>query len=441
VSLDILKLNKQLLTAMAEAGYEAPKEIQSKTMSRIIGGQDIIAVGPEGCGKTTTMVLAVLMKLKYAQDPPRALILVPDKESVLSLVEKFKKFSKNTDLRIIGIHAGVGMESQREDLAEGVDIIIGTPDRILTLYQKSGLNLSKIQMFILDDAELSIKQGFHTPVSQIGESLPKCQHLVFTEVVHEKLLRLTKPILNYPVLIEVSELAKGNIETIDQVLFQVPNYKSKQNLLNLMMSDAEEFSKVIVFVNTKITAETLYKSLSRRIMGQVAVLNAMESEEMEMGVDSIKDFKDSTDLRVLIIANEGLGKVETDGIPFLIHFDVPMEIDLFIRRIEKKGADEPEETLGITFATDIELSLVRKIEKEIGQKIPVDDLPPGVIIEGDRKKKVNEDPDKNPEQETTRGAAFHEKKESNSRDQKNYKFKDRLKLFGKKNRRNKKGEK
>jgi ATP-dependent RNA helicase RhlE len=441
VSLDILKLNKQLLTAMAEAGYEAPKEIQSKTMSRIIGGQDIIAVGPEGCGKTTTMVLAVLMKLKYAQDPPRALILVPDKESVLSLVEKFKKFSKNTDLRIIGIHAGVGMESQREDLAEGVDIIIGTPDRILTLYQKSGLNLSKIQMFILDDAELSIKQGFHTPVSQIGESLPKCQHLVFTEVVHEKLLRLTKPILNYPVLIEVSELAKGNIETIDQVLFQVPNYKSKQNLLNLMMSDAEEFNKVIVFVNTKITAETLYKSLSRRIMGQVAVLNAMESEEMEMGVDSIKDFKDSTDLRVLIIANEGLGKVETGGIPFLIHFDVPMEIDLFISRIEKKVTDEPEEMLGITFATDIELSLVRKIEKEIGQKIPVDDLPPGVIIEGDRKKKVNEDPDKNPEQETTRGAAFHEKKESNSRDQKNYKFKDRLKLFGKKNRRNKKGEK
>jgi ATP-dependent RNA helicase RhlE len=441
VSLENLKLNKQLLAAMAEEGYESPKEIQTKTMSRILGGQDIIAVGPQGSGKTTTFVLAVLMKLKYAQDPPRALILVPDKESVLSLVEKFQKFGKKTDLRIIGIYAGVGMESQREELAEGVDIMIGTPDRVLTLYQKSALNLSKLQLFILDDAELSIKQGFHTPLSQIAESLPKCQHLVFTEVVHEKLQRLTRPILIYPVIIEVTEMVKGKIETIDQVLLQVPNFKSKQNLLNLMMSDAEEFPKVIVFVNTKITAESLYKSLSRRIMGQVAVLNAMESEDLEMSINSIEDFKSSMDLRVLLISNEGLETVKIEGIPFLIHFDVPMDIQVFINRIEIKDQEASDDRLGITFATDIELSLIKKIEQEIGQKIPVDDLPPGVILEGDRQNKKTAKEDTNEDRETTRGSAFHERKESNSRDQKNYKFKDRLKLFGKKNRRNKRGEK
>jgi ATP-dependent RNA helicase RhlE len=436
VSLDILKLNKQLVTAMTEAGFSTSKEMQTKTLSRIIGGQDIIAVGPEGCGKTTTVVLGVLMRLKYAQDPPRALILVPDKERVLAIIQQFELLGKYTDIRTLGLYPGVGMEGQREALAEGTDVIIGTPDRVLTLYQKSAINLNKLQMFILDDTGLIIQQGFQTAVQNIAESLLKCQHLVFTEVTHEKLYRLTRPVLIYPVLIEVNELAETKLETIHQILYQVPNYKSKQNLLNLMMGDAEEFTKVIVFVNTKITAESLYKSLSRRIMGEVAVLNAMESEDMGMGIDSIEDFKNSSDLRVLIVTNEEQDTLEIQDIPFLFHFDVPLEVGTFVGRI--KAGEKAEGRSAITFATDIELTLVRKIEKEIGQKIPVEDLPPGVIIEGDRqgKKEASEDQGLDP----TRGAAFHERKESNSKDQKNYKFKDRLKMFGKKNRKNKRGE-
>jgi ATP-dependent RNA helicase RhlE len=439
VSLDLLKLSKPLLAAATEAGFREPKEIQAKTMSRIIGGQDVIAVGPEGCGKTTAMVMAVFTRLKYAQDPPRALILVPDKESVLTLTEHFGRLGKNSSIRVFGLFAGAGMEGQREALAEGVDVIIGTPDRVLTLYQKSALNMGKLQMFILDDAELIIKQGFKTPVLQIAESLPKCQHLVFTEVIHDKLLDITRSILNYPVVIEAQELGSDRMETIDQVLYQVPNFKTKQNLLNLMMSDAEAFTKVIVFANTKITVESLYKSLARRIMGQVGVLNPIESDEMGMAVNSINDFMESPELRVLLAANQDQDAVDTTNIPFLIHFDVPEEIEIFIKRIEQ-NADDKEDKLAITFATDIELSLVRKIEIQTGQKIPVDDLPPGLIIEGNRQnKKTEKDTEDKRGLDPTRGAAFHERKESNSRDPKNYKFKDRLKLFGKKNRRNKRG--
>lgn len=438
MSLDNLKLNKQLVSAMADAGFSAPKEVQEKSMSRILGGQDIIGVGPEGIGKTTTFVLGVLMRLKYAQEEaPRALILVPDKESVERLIEKFQLLGKNTNLRFLGLVAGAGIEGQREELAEGTDVVIGTPDRIQVIYYKSGLNLNKLKMFIVDDADLHFKKGFHPVIHQLSQSIPKCQHLVFSEVVHKRLLKLTESFMNYPTLMEIDPEPESVIGVIEQVLYQVPNYKTKLNLLNLLMMDSEVFTEVVVFANSRTTAENLYKSLNRRITGEVAILNLKNPEWISF--DAIEDFQLSEEVRVLVVASEGLDYIDIQDVPVILHFDVPADIETYISRVKKAEDVEADERLAITFSTDTELSQIKKIELAIGQKFTVEDLPPGLIIEGTPYSKDEEEQieQKEKEEESAKGAAFHEKKASNIKGY-NYSYKDRLKRFGKKNRPDKK---
>ncbi|MHA4896495.1 DEAD/DEAH box helicase [Pedobacter sp. PWIIR3] len=412
MSLEKLKLSKQLVSAMTDAGYLSAKEIQAKSMSRILGGQDIIAVGPEGSGKTTTYVLGVLMKLKYSTDEaPKVLILVPDQERVLAVVDQFTSLSGNRNLRIIGMYGTGGMEEQVLDLLEGVDIVVSTPTRARAVYLKLGLNLNRLQMFIVDDAEQIVKQGMQLPVCELARSAGKCQHLIFTTVVHEKLNQMVDQFLSLPTTLEVEDLGEKTAETHDLLLYQVPNYKTKINLLDLLLRDDEVFNKVVVFVNTRLTAQKLGQALPSRKPGAIAVLNPLFFDEA--GFDHIEDFKETPEARVLIVANEGFSaSLDLSGIPFIFHFEVPEKKETFLSRIVKIGE---EEVVAITFATDMELIDVKKIEQSIGAKIQVMDLPEELLIE----KAV-----KVPKVKTTKedlsapkgGGAFHDKKESNTKD-------------------------
>ncbi len=425
--LDKLKLNKQLVRSMTDAGYLAPKEIQANTMSRIIGGQDIIAVGPEGCGKTTAYVLGVLMRLKFGfEEAPRALILVPDKEHVLAVIEQFELLNKNKTIRIIGLYAATGMEAQLNALADGADIVVATPDRARAIYLKLGLNLNKIIMFIVDDAELIVKQGLQLPVVELARSIVKCQHLIFTEVVHDKLNLMINPFMNFPAVIEVTEAGENSMEIYSQLLYQVPNYRTKINLLNLLIKDAEVFNKVIVFVNTRLTAEKLFKSMHQHKDGEIAIYKPLFFDSA--GFDDFNDFKNTAKARVLIVSNEIQESIELEGTPFLIHFELPVEKETFIAHILNKTASENNEILTITFSTDIELSQVRKIEQAIGKKLPIAELPADLIIDRDIKK-TNEDDIKatTEKNKSAPGSAFHSKKESNSKDY-NYSSKEKAKM-------------
>jgi ATP-dependent RNA helicase RhlE len=411
VSLEKLKLSKSLVTAMNDAGYISAKEIQAKTMSRIIGGQDIIAVGPEGCGKTTTYVLGVLMKLKYSTDEaPKVLILVPDGERVEAVIAAFMLLSKNRNLRIIGLYGTGGMEEEINELLDGIDIVVATPTRARAVYLKLGLNLNRLQTFIVDDAEAIVKQGMQLPVAELARSAGKVQHLIFTTVVHDKLNLMIDQFMNFPVTIEVEELGESKAETHELLLYQVPNFKTKVNLMNYLLRDDEVFDKVVVFVNTRLTAQKLSKNLHASKPGAISVLNPLFFDEE--GFDHIDDFKDTTDARVLIVANEGFSGLDLSGINFMFHFEVPEEKETFLSRVVKEEGNE--EVVAITFATDLELAEVRKIEQSMGKKIDVVDLPEDLVIDKSVKsatvkikKEVNEGP--------KGGGAFHDKKESNSK--------------------------
>ena len=410
-----LKLSKQLVRSVTAAGYFTPKEIQSKTLSRIIGGQDIIAIAPEGSGKTTAYVLGVLMRLKYGfEEAPRALILVPDKEKVLEVIEKFNLLNQNTSIRIVGLYAEPSMQTQLDALADGTDIVVATPDRARAIYLKLGLNLNKIMMLVIDDAAEIVRTGAQLPVVELANSIIKCQHLVFTEVMHGKLQQMIDPFMNTPALIDIEELSGAKAEIHEQSLYHVPDFKTKLNLLSLLLKNASPTDKAVVFVSTRLNAEKVYNHIRLSLKNEVAILNPMMFESE--GVDSMEEFKEQQQVRFLIVADELGSPFDLHGISSLIHVEVPEDTDVFVHRMIK-DTNETGYVQSVSMASDLELSLIKKIEQTIGQKIKLNELPDGLkTVEIHKDKKAAKLDKTSKIEEPLRGAAFHEKKASNKKD-------------------------
>ena len=410
-----LKLSKQLVRSVTEAGYITPKEIQSKTLSRIVGGQDIIAVAPEGSGKTTAYILGILTRLKYGiEEAPRALILVPDKERVLEVVSKFELLNKNASIRVVALYTESSMQSQLDALADGADIVVATPDRARAIYLKLGLNLNKILMLVIDDAAEIVRLGAQLPVAELTNSIIKCQHLVFTEVMHGKLQQMIDPFMNMPALIEVDELGEAKAEIHEQALFHVPDFKTKLNLLTMLLQNAAPNDKAVIFVSTRLNAEKVYSHIRQSLKNEVALLKPMMFESK--GFSSIEEFKDQQLIRFLIIADELNGTYDLQGVPLLIHVEIPAEPEAFIQRMIR-NADDPTSILSLSMATDLELVPVKKIEQATGQKFGMNDLPEGLqITTGQKDKKSTKQNKAQKNEEPLRGEAFHEKKASNKKD-------------------------
>ncbi|WP_312329716.1 DEAD/DEAH box helicase [Sphingobacterium sp.] len=413
MSLEKLKLSKRLTATMTELGYLAPKEIQGRCISRILGGQDVIAIAPEGAGKTTTYVLTTLMKLKFTTDEaPKFLILAPNEERIDEIVEKFYQLSKNRDLRIIGLRASGSMEEEIGELVDGKDIVVATPNRARAIYLKLALNLNRIQTLIIDDAEEIIKQGMQTPVRELAESCGKVQNIIFSTVEHQKLYDMVDNFMNEDyAVIEVDELENDTVDTLDLFVYHVPNFTTKINLLNHLLQDKEVFQKVVVFVNTKLTAQKLASHLFSRNKEEIAVLNPLFYDDF--GYEAIEDFKENSQSRVLIIARENTNDIDLSAIPFVFQFELPNEKEQFLNHLLKN--EENEETVILTFATDLELPMVKKVEQAVGKRMDLLALPEDVSIynsTADKKKKVNKEEDQT---DISRGGAFHQKKESNAK--------------------------
>lgn len=409
--LDKLKLSKPLIRSMTEAGFLSAYEVQAKTMSRIVGAQDMIISAPEGSGKTTAYILGTLMRLKYGvEEAPRALILVPDKEAVLAVLEKFNVLNKNQSIRLVGLHADQAVQTQMDALADGADIVVATPDRARAIYLKLGLNLNKVIMFIVDDAELIVKKGLQLPVVELARSITRCQHLIFTEVIHEKLHHMIDPFMNFPTVVEIENLSPNKLETRDQILYQVPDFRTKINLLNLMLSANGSIDKTIVFVNTRLTAQKLFKSLTPAVMKTAAVLNPLFFDQIGFG--SVGQFEYNSEINTLIVANEGTGIIDVSRVPSLIHLEIPEEKETYLKRVMVDRASEGLKS--ILFSTDIELNTVKKIEQAVGHKLIITELPEDLVIYKGKAKTVSANTIS--KGTPVAGAAFHEKKESNAKD-------------------------
>jgi ATP-dependent RNA helicase RhlE len=385
-TLEQLKLSKQLLNAVKQEGFLSPTELQSKLFPRINGGQDLVAIGPEGSGKTTTCVLAALNKIKFTEEiAPRILYLVPDIETGEEVLDCFHRLNRNRDLRFLGLFAdGKNLDTQVLELTDGVDVIVATPDRARAAYLKLGLNLNKILLFVIDDAEEIVKKGLTLPTVELARGIRKSQFILCTSVLHDRIDKLIETIFEIPNFVEVEDLGNEQLNTIDQLLYQVPNFSTKINLVLLLLEDKEVFENVLVIVNTTFSQETIYNQLKKQFENEVAVFNAPHLSEESF--DLLEDFRLTPKFRVLVAANESMQEIDLKDFASVIHFDLPEDAILYTQRVLRKAELEQ---LFLTFCTDLELADVKKLEQLQGKKMDVMDLPDDLFIETKARKKVD----------------------------------------------------
>ncbi|MEQ8926882.1 MAG: DEAD/DEAH box helicase [Fulvivirga sp.] len=408
---DDFKLNRQLLNAVEEAGFTEPTPIQKKAIPLATSGHDVIGLAQTGTGKTAAYLLPLLMKIKYAQgDHPRALILAPTRELILQIEENIQLLSKYTDLRFVSIYGGIGPKTQIEDIQKGVDIIIATPGRFLDIYLKSELVTKLLNTLIIDEADKMMDMGFMPQIRRILEVIPtKRQNLLFSATMSPFVKTLCEEFLEFPEIVEVTP-EQLTVETVDQVLYEVPNLKSKINFLEYLLQD-ESFSRVIVFVKTKTTADNVFKYLERKKLGPLRVIHSNKGQNSR--INAMNEFKEGK-LRILVSTDISARGIDVSMVSHVINFDVPIIYEDYVHRIGRTGRAK---NLGsaITFANRAEMYHIKKIEQLIRQAIPIKKIPKQVKIESTPKDeniqiereidmfKRKEDPDYK--------GAFHDKKE------------------------------
>jgi len=201
------KINAPLKEVLESKGFEEPLPFQKKILSKIKSGANLFGIAPEGSGKTTSIIISTIQKLgsEAFEDAPRALIFVKDKEAALELEEKFKEYTRRMDLRVFAAFDEPNMETQKGEIYSGVDIVIATTKRLNQLFLHSGINLSQLQLFIVEDAGFLIRNKAFIDLIRIPESINKCQYLVFSDKYDAKMERLKESFMAHSQLIELKE--------------------------------------------------------------------------------------------------------------------------------------------------------------------------------------------------------------------------------------------
>lgn len=193
------KINENLQQALIENGLTEANEMQRETFSTLKSGADCIIIGPEGSGKSTTIVINVIQKLAGAnEESPRALIIVEDKAKVLEMEELFEKYGKNSGLEVYGVHDKGDMEYDKNYISTGVDVLIGTPNKLGEMFTTAGYNVNRLRMFILDDADPILKLRHETKIMRISNSITKTQRIIFSDVFSERIEILAEKMLVEP---------------------------------------------------------------------------------------------------------------------------------------------------------------------------------------------------------------------------------------------------
>ncbi|MFD2938062.1 DEAD/DEAH box helicase [Spirosoma flavum] len=414
-SFEQFDLNRQLLNAVAELGYTEPTPIQQKTIPLSLGNHDVLGIAQTGTGKTAAYLLPILMKVKYAQGPnPRALIMAPTRELVMQINEAISELGKYTDLRHLAIYGGLGPKTQIETLRKGVDILVATPGRFMDLYRSGEIVTKDIRTMVLDEADKMMDMGFMPQIRSILEIIPtKRQNLLFSATFGGRVERLSGEFLEAPIKVEVTPQA-STAEMVSQVIYEVPNFRTKINLLDHLITK-ESFQRVIIFARTKGTAENIYKFLARKVVDtdKVRVIHANKGQNTR--INAMEAFKEGN-VQVLVATDVAARGIDVVEVSHVINFDLPLIYEDYVHRIGRTGrANHTGEA--ITFLTKAEEYHVQKIERVIRMTIPRQPLPPQIeVVETpfeEEQAMLREIDEQRRKEDPTFLGAFHEKKASN----------------------------
>jgi ATP-dependent RNA helicase RhlE len=424
------KLNRQLLNAVADLAYQQPTPIQEKTIPLALAGHDIMGIAQTGTGKTAAYVLPILMKVKFAQGlNPKALIVAPTRELAMQIDKVIGELAKYTDLRHLAIYGGLGPKTQIDTIQKGIDILVATPGRLMDIYLAGHLVLKEIKTLVLDEADKMMDMGFMPQIRKILEIIPsKRQNMLFSATMPEKVMRLSEEFLEFPTVIEIAPSAT-TAETIGQVLYRVPNLRTKIALLEYFLQDTQKFNRVIIFTRTKHIADDVFKYLSRKFLPEsIRVIHANKGQNTR--TNAMEAFKNE-EVRILVATDVVARGIDVNKVSHVINFDVPIVYEDYVHRIGRTGrAFEVGEA--ITFITMAEEYHLKKIEAIIKMKIPALEIPNEVDIYDtpfeERQLMLREIDNQRKKEDPTFQGAFHEKKKkvekknnqtSNSKNKKN----------------------
>lgn len=417
MTFDDLNLNAPLLKALDEMGFVHPTTIQQKAFSVIMSGKDVCGIAQTGTGKTYAYLLPCLRQLEFSKDRvPQMLVIVPTRELVAQVVEAAIKLTAHRSLVVTGVYGGVNMKPQTIAVENGVDILVATPGRLYDLILNGALKTKSIKKLVIDEADEMLNLGFRSQLKNIMDLLPqRRQNLMFSATITEEVEQIIEEFFDMPVRIEAAPTGTP-LEHISQMAYEVPNFYTKVDLLELLLAEHEDFSKVLVFTATKKLADELYEQMQDRFPEQVGVIHS--NKEQAHRFNTVKQFKEGT-YRFIIATDIVARGIDIAEVTHVINFDLPEVPENYIHRIGRTGRAD-KKGIAISFITEREKEYQQRIESLMKYEIPMRSLPDHLEIatqltEDEMPKViVKEVKLKIPKRENV-GASFHEKSAKNSR--------------------------
>ncbi len=368
MSFSTLGLSEPILRAVSDTGYSEPTPIQKKAIPVILTGRDVLAGAQTGTGKTAGFTLPMLQKLSKAapekgKRPVRALVLTPTRELAAQVGESVEIYGKHLSLRSAVIFGGVNINPQTRALRSGVDIVVATPGRLLDHVNQKNIDLSRVELLILDEADRMLDMGFIHDMKKIFKLLPKqSQKLLFSATFSKEIKALADTLLDRPELIEVARRNTA-AERVDQVVHPVKRERKRELLSSLISGN--DWKQVLVFTRTKHGANRLCKQLiSDGITAEAIHGNKTQNARTR----ALAAFKENR-VRVLVATDIAARGIDIDLLPHVVNFELPNVPEDYVHRIGRTGR-AGNEGEAVSLVCPDEVDFLRSIEKLLGNAIP-----------------------------------------------------------------------
>ncbi len=358
-----LELKAELVRACTQLGYTEPTPIQREAIPIVLGGSDLIGCAETGTGKTAAFLLPIIQRLiERARPGARALIIAPTRELALQIETSYRELAPKRSPMCVTLIGGTGLERQREALRRGAGVLIATPGRLLDHIERKTLDLSQIEVLVLDEADRMLDMGFWPSIRRVLGYLPtKRQTLLFSATMSEAIEKIARTTLRNPQLVEVSPRGKA-AGTVRQTVYPVAAQSKTALLLDLL--EREQLERVLVFTRTRRGAERLSHILKAREHKANRIHADRTQPQREA---ALRDFKGGQ-TRVLVATDIAARGIDVDSVSHVINYDVPSQPEDYVHRIGRTGR-AGKQGRAITLVTPAEELSMRAVERLTGQAI------------------------------------------------------------------------
>ena len=407
-------LPKSLQKALDEMGFTTPTPIQERAMPVIMSGRDMMGIAQTGTGKTFAYLLPILKQWKFAKvDTPRVVIIVPTRELVVQVAEEVEKLTAYMSVRTLGVYGGVNINTQKKRVYEGVDVLVGTPGRLMDLALDNVVRFDAMQKLVIDEFDEILNLGFRFQITSILSMMKqKRQSILFSATMTDDVDEMLNDFFDFPE--EVSLAASGTpLEKIQQIGYHVPNFLTKVNLLKQLLQE-DGYDRVLVFVNNKRTADLVMENLEEDYPEQFGVIHSNKSQNYRL--NTMASFQQG-ELRGIVTTDVMARGLDITDITHVINMDFPEVPEQYIHRIGRTGrADKTGIAISLISPKEQEQQIEAEMlmEKEL-ELLPI---PESVeiaerLLDFEKEKQKVKILLKRPKQEG--GEAFHEKKDKNKK--------------------------